>query len=210
MVKWYRLLVVVSFLFSTSVYADNWQLAKEEGGIQVFTKNTSGSSLKAFKGVISIPTHLGAILATINDTSIYSRLFHNTKQTKELKRVSKIESYRYMVTGLPWPAKSRDSAIHSVLRQDKKTKVIQITLNGVPNYIPVKPNLIRIQKMSGRWLLVPQKDSVKVIYEMSVDPGGSLPTWLVNSMSVDLPFITLSNLRNLVKQEKYQKAKLSF
>jgi len=205
-----KLLLVVCLFTISSVNADEWQLAKETDGIQVFTRSISGSSLKAFKGVVTIPARLTSIVATIDDTSIHTRLFHNTKIAKELKKVSPTESYRYFVTKLPWPVKNRDSIVHSVLKQNKQTKSIQVTLTAAPKYIPVKSGLVRIQQMTGRWLLVPEKNSVKVVYEMSVNPGGNLPTWLVNSMSVDLPFITLKNLRNLVKQPKYQKAHRSF
>lgn len=208
--KYFQLLLIITLLFSPFVYAENWQLIKEKEGIQLFTKNTSNSSLKAFKGVISIPTHLSAIITTINDTSVHSHLFPYNKKMQVIKQISATESYRYIVTSLPWPAKSRDSIVYTVLKQNKTTKTIQITLNGVPNYIPVKPNLIRIKKLSGRWLLVPEKDSVKVVYEMHIDPAGNLPTWFVNNLLIDLPFMTLSNLRKLVKQPKYQKAKLSF
>lgn len=190
--------------------ADNWQLEKESNGIKVFTKNTAASSLKVFKGVVTISARLSSIVATIDDTSVYPQLFHSTKSAKELKRVSPIESYKYMVTALPWPAESRDAIVHSILKQDKKTKTIQITVNGVPKHIPERNGLVRIQKMSGRWLLVPEKNGVKVVYEMNVDPGGNLPIWLVNSMSVDLPFVTLKNLLNLVKKGKYQKVNSPF
>jgi len=207
---YYKSLVVLCLLFSNIAYANNWKLEKESEGIQVFTRSTSGSELKSFKGVVKIPARLTSIAALIDDTNVYTRLFLNAKSAKELKKVSNIASYKYVVTALPWPAQGRDSIIYSVLKQDKQSKTIQITMKGVPNYIPLKAGLVRIKKMTGRWLLIPEKESVKVVYEMNVDPGGNLPKWLVNSMSVDLPFYTLKNLRSLVKQAKYQKAKRPF
>lgn len=209
----YKLLLIVCLLLpSIVVNAANWKLTKESNGIQVFTRPISGTSLKAFKGVVSIPARLTSIVTTINDTSVYPYLFHGTESAKELKKVNDAESYKYVVTELPWPAQSRDSIIHSVIKQDKKSKTIQITMRGVPKYIPSKPGLVRIQKMTGRWLLVPEKNkkSIKVIYEMNVDPGGNLPKWLVNNMSVDLPFITLANLRDIVRRAKYKNVRRSF
>lgn len=209
----YKLLLIVCLLLpSIVVNAANWKLTKESNGIQVFTRPISGTSLKAFKGVVSIPARLTSIVTTINDTSVYPYLFHGTESAKELKKVNDTESYKYVVTELPWPAQSRDSIIHSVIKQDKKSKTIQITMRGVPKYIPSKPGLVRIQKMTGRWLLVPEKNkkSIKVIYEMNVDPGGNLPKWLVNNMSVDLPFITLANLRDIVRRAKYKNVRRSF
>lgn len=206
----FKLILIAGLLFSGVANADNWRLVKETSGIQVFTRPMPGTSLKSFRGVVSIPARLTSLVATIDDTSVYPQLFHSTKSAKELKAVNHSEAYKYVVTELPWPAQSRDSIVHSVLKQDKRSKTIQITMNGVPKYIPTKPGLVRIQKMSGRWLLVPEKNSVKVVYEMSVDPGGNLPAWIVNNMAVDLPFITLNNLRYLVKRAKYQKANRPF
>lgn len=205
----HKLVLFSILLCTTSLHADNsWQLVRDKAGIQIFTRNVPGSVLKSFKGVMSIPASLSATVATIDDTSVYSQLFLNAKSSRVLKKVSDLESYKYIVTKLPWPAKSRDSIVHSILKQDKKSKVVQISMRAAPKYIPIKPGLVRIAKMSGRWLLIPQKGNVKVVYEMNIDPGGRLPAWLVNSMSVDMPFVTLSNLRNLVKRAKYQKVKL--
>ena len=208
-------LFIVSLFFSSGLssclYADNiWKQNKNEDGIRVFTKDVQGSALKAFRGVVSIPARLSSIVAVIDDTSIYLKLFHNATYAKDLMRISENEAYKYMITALPWPAKNRDSIIRSNFKQNKKSKIVQITMKSVPNYIPSKPGLVRIQRMTGRWLLVPEGNNVKVFYEMNVDPSGSLPTWLVNAMSIDLPFITLKNLRELVKQEKYKKVKSSF
>jgi len=206
----YKLLIMLCLVSSAIANADNWRLSKEVNGIKVFTQSTVGSSLKTFKGVVSIPARLTSIVAVIDDTSVYPHLFYSTKSAKDLKKVSNTEAYKYLVTSPPWPAQGRDSIVHSVLKQNKQNKSIQITMNGAPQYLPEKPGLVRIKKMSGRWLLVPEKNSVKVVYEMRVDPGGNLPTWLVNSMSVDLPFFTLESLRKLVKQKKYQNLHRAF
>ena len=38
---------------------------------------------------------------------------------------------------------------------------------------------------------------------MTIDPGGNVPKWIVNSMVVDLPFKTLLGLREIMKEAKY-------
>lgn len=48
-----------------------------------------------------------------------------------------------------------------------------------------------------------------VAYEMSIDTGGNIPKWVVNSMAVDLPFYTLQNLRKLSGEDKYRIAKIN-
>ncbi len=198
--------------FSLSAAENNWTLIKNEDGIQVFTRKLPNSKLKTFKGVVSIPASLTSIVKVIDDTKNYPHIFYSTKKAKELKRVSQFEVFKYMLTSLPWPAKDRDSIIHSVLKQDKKTKAIQITMSSKPNFIPKKAGRVRIQNIHGRWLLIPEKSNkkssikkhIKVTYEMSIDPGGNLPAWIVNNMLVDFPFETLKNLRAGVKLPRYQ------
>jgi hypothetical protein len=75
--------------------------------------------------------------------------------------------------------------------------------------LPLKQGMVRIQSLTGQWLLTPlTKGDVSVTYEMSVDPGGNIPKWLVNLMAVDLPFNTLQKLRNIVKEARYVNARM--
>ena len=47
------------------------------------------------------------------------------------------------------------------------------------------------------------------VYEMSIDPGGNIPKWVVNAMAIDLPFYTLQKLRKISKEDKYANAKIN-
>jgi hypothetical protein len=48
---------------------------------------------------------------------------------------------------------------------------------------------------------VPQKKGgIQFIYEISVDPRGKIPKWMVNAMAVDYPFYTLKQVRALVEK----------
>jgi hypothetical protein len=61
----------------------------------------------------------------------------------------------------------------------------------------------------AQWTITPLKDgSLSLEYQLLVDPGGSVPAWLVNLAVVDGPFETMSALREKVKEKKYQEAVL--
>jgi len=50
------------------------------------------------------------------------------------------------------------------------------------------------RKMMGFMQFVPQKNgSIQFTYEISVDPGGKIPKWMVNAMATDFPFYTLKS-----------------
>lgn len=208
-----KLNVLAIFVLMVQVAkAENpWTLSKQENGITIYVRDMQGSNLKVFKGMMTIPTRLTTLVATLDDTKIYPQLFHNCKSAKLLKRNGTHEAFNYFITSMPWPVENRDSVVHSVLKQDKDTKKITIRVGSKSEMVATQSNMIRINKMSGYWTFEPAKNgNVKVTYELGVDPGGELPTWLVNALVVDIPFNTLSNLRELVKMPVYKTAKRSY
>jgi hypothetical protein len=91
-------------------------------------------------------------------------------------------------------------------------KTITIDIVGVPNYIPEdKTNgRIRILAMKARWTFKPDKPGqIIVTYQLHSDPGGYVPGSLANSAVVDLPYFTLLNMKRVVQEDKYKKARIS-
>ena len=90
-------------------------------------------------------------------------------------------------------------------------KKVTITIEGKPKYIPEIPGIVRVKYLKGIWQFTPKKNNtVAILYQVHCEPGGNLPSWLVNSVVVDQPYETLCNLKTYVLKEKYQKKKYSF
>ncbi len=188
-----------------------WELSKQSDGIQVFVRDSPNSKLKSFRAVVIMPTRLTSLVAVLEDTTVFPRLFHNCKSAKSLKKAGHNEFYNYIVTAMPWPVSSRDSIIQSIISQNKKTKRVDIAINSMPNMVPQKSGIVRIQHLVGRWAFTPLKNGMtKVVYELNIVPGGNIPAWLVNLLVVDTPFYTLLKLRKLVKEPVYKNAKRSY
>jgi len=63
----------------------------------------------------------------------------------------------------------------------------------------------------GFWLFDPiESDKVEITYQMHIDPGGSIPAWVLNMFIVDAPIDDLKAIRERVKMEKYENAKYDF
>ena len=210
-----KTLVSFSFLIMLLISVSNasagtrWELAKSENGTKVYVRDVLGQTIKSFKGVTIIESNLSTLVAILKDTKAYTRLLHDCKSASLLKEVGLNESYTYIVTNMPWPVKDRDMVVHSLLSQNKETKLVEIKMSATPQLVATKQSKVRIKKMTGRWLLKPlSKDRTQVTYEMNVDPAGSLPKWLVNSISVDIPFYTLDNFRKLSTKPQYKTSKV--
>jgi len=189
-------------ILNTSLQADvGWNLIKDEEGVQVFERNNPGTYLKTVKGVVVIPVPLNDLIDVLVDTQTFPRWLFKCIRASTLKQPSFVERYDHIITNMPWPVWDRDVIVRSVFQQNRATKQVEIKFSSAPDSLALKPGIVRIRKMSGRMLLTPlKKKSVQLIYEVSVDPGGRIPKWLVNDMAVDFPYYSLKNLRALIKE----------
>ena len=203
----YSFLFSIFMIFSAPMFgAENpWYLEREEDNIEVFIAKIRGSAVKTFRGVVTVDSSLNSVLSVIADASSYPRWLYNCRSAKMIKFVSYNEVYSHVVTNMPWPTVDRDSIIHSTKTQNASTKKVTIKIVGKPQMLGKLPNTIRITDIKGQWQLTPLKNGrLKILYQMSVDPGGSIPKWLVNSMLIDIPFYTLNNLRRIAKEPQYK------
>lgn len=207
--------ILTLFLFLGSIAAhgsanDQWELVKDEDGIKVFLKSVPGLKIKEFKGVTNINSSLDSILAVLYDADACPQWVYNCEEATRLRDIGFYEAYIYQVIDFPFPAKDRDLVLHTVMTQEPKSKEVTLTLNSAPDYIPRTKN-VRIKKSTGYYLLQPLPDgAVEVTWQHYTDPGGRLPTWIVNALLVDTPFKTLKNLKKIVHEQKYQRAKLKY
>ncbi len=207
-----RSLSLLALIFSVTVFSvpfngaeNSWHLEKEEDDIQVFIASTKGTALKSFRGIVTVDNSINSVLAVITDASTYPRWLHNCKSAKIVKRVSEIELFNHIVTDMPWPVVDRDSVVHSTKTHNESTKQVTINFVAKPEMINKLPKTVRITKMQGMWQLTPlDNGKLKIMYQMSVDPGGNIPKWLVNSLVLDIPFYTLDNLRRIVNETQYK------
>ena len=200
-------LLSLALMFSVPLFGveNDWYLEKEEDNIEVFVAKVKGSAVKSFRGVVIVESSLKSVMSVIADTSSYPRWLHNCKRATTIKRLGDNEIFNHIVTDMPWPVVDRDTVVHSIKTQNDTTHQVTIQFIAKPGLLDKLPKTVRITKMQGLWELTPlENGQLKIIYQMSIDPGGSIPKWLVNSMVVDIPFHTLNNLRRVAKEPQYK------
>ena len=107
----------------------------------------------------------------------------------------------YNVTNAPWPVSDRDVLVESEATYDKASRTVTIDMKSIESPdVPKVNGLVRMPRLIGKFTLRSVNDKVThVTYEIDADPGGMLPHWLVRMASKDIPYITLTNLRDRVK-----------
>lgn len=215
------LLLFMVFFLSQGIAAHfeyDWHLVREEDGIQVYLKKFLDDDVKSFKGVVDIPSSVDSLLAVIIDVEACPDWIHHCTNPTLLLRKAFLEIYHYQIHKLPFPALNREFILHSKVTRSPETGAVLIQINAVPEFCSekIKPctqlsdrQMVRVEHSHGHYLLEPlDKKNTRVTWTHHTNPGGYLPTWLINRLIREVPFRTLQGLRKKVCEEKYQKARL--
>ncbi len=203
--------VILCLSFTSPDITYSWDLAKEQNDITVYTRKVVGSRFKEYRAVTKIKATLSSLVALVDDMEACPLWIHTCKKGKLLKRISGMKTYAYTISNAPWPVSDRDAAVCKIISQNPEDRVVTIMIKGVPRYIPERPGLVRVKKIEGYWRFTPlDNDIIEVVYLVHSEPGGSLPSWLVNSVVVDQPYYTLVNMKEAVKRPNYQEARYEF
>ncbi|MEW5848222.1 MAG: START domain-containing protein [Myxococcota bacterium] len=203
--------LVVLGLSTTAAAASDWALDREGEGIQVFTRNDPGYSLKAFKATMRVKAPLDAVVALIADVDAFPEWYASCAENKIIKKLSNKELYCYFVNDSPFPVMDRDSIQHTLITQDPTTRAVKFALKGVPDFIPVRDDRVRVPKMEGHWLATPvSAEETDVLLEMHSDAGGSVPAFLANQQVTVGPHKTFIRMRKMLEKPRYRNAKVDY
>lgn len=209
--KKYLLYLMLFFVYKASYGQADWTLKSTKNGLHIYTKTVSSSGLKGIRVKCTLPAKLSQIVALIMDVNAGEEWVYGTKSSFLLKRVSPSELYYYSEVDIPWPINNRDFIAHLTVSQDPQTKVVTINGPTEANYLPAKPPIVRVSHSIGKWVLTPAKNNlVQIDYTLEVDPGGTIPVWLVNLFATSGPAETFKKMKEQVKKPQYVNANLSF
>ena len=205
-----RLSLASTALVLTSLAAaGDWEEVAydKDEDIRVYTRYVEGSDMKAFKGVTTLESTVTAPVALLQDVKRAHEWVFNCKAMDLIEEIAPNNATYYTVTSMPWPVKNRDNISESLVTQDASSGVVTVTIQARNDIFPSNDDHVRIRELDATWTLEPQAGGLlKVTYEAHADPGGGLPSWLVNSFVVEAPLNTLRDFRELVVDKKYQSA----
>ena len=205
------LVCISHFSVAQSAGANEWNLRKNENGIQVYSRKSETSSIDDLKIISVLPGTLSAVSALVIDANNFPNWIYSCKEGRILEQVSPTEQYQYQLLNAPYPVSDRDVVIHFTIRQDPATKIVYTKSIAVTGHLPVKKDAVRIPLFDGGYELQAMGNSqVKVTYLLKMDPGGSIPDWLVNMMIVTGPYESTFKMKEQVQRPEYKNAKLPF
>ncbi|MGZ3756771.1 MAG: START domain-containing protein [Mucilaginibacter sp.] len=181
---------------SICVAQGKWEQKINENGIQIFTRKPLNGNLKELRVMCELKCSKEQLIKTLQDIKNYHKWVYSTKITEGLKVVNPQQMIYYSVSHLPWPLKDRDLIIQLTILPVTESNFFEIEARSLPAYLPVNANYIRVPYSLALWKVTEVGDHLlKVDYTFSVDPGGSIPAWLVNSTLAIGPYNSFMKLR---------------
>lgn len=187
-------IIAVFFNFSCLFSQDKWELEKQKDNVSVYLRKAANSNIKETKAFTVINAPMQSICDVIKDGDEYKNWVDQISYSKKLKETGNV-TFIYYCLKLPIGFKNRDLVFKTTTENINKTS-IKLTVESAWNSYPEQSKYLRIKEAGGYWLLNEvQKGKTEVTYQFHVDPGGNIPSWLVNLFIVDGPFDTMKNLR---------------
>ena len=209
--------VITSLLLSLSLsvlgWSETWTLVKDKNEVQVYTREVAGSEYLEFKGVTRVKGSVASVVAILYDMPNAPKWLDSCSMGMTVEEVSFEENYVFENIDLTFPVSDRKVTLHSQLRwegdsaylsvkdantfcQNKQTKRCAKVMADSALAVDYAKGLYSIQAIS--------KTQTQITWVNHTQPGGSVPTWLVNMMVVSLPYNSLLAMQSMVVEEKYK------
>lgn len=180
----------------------NCDLKRDSDGIKVYTCKTGTEKFKTLKAEFVLAnTSMKQLKTFLWDVSNYPTWQYNLLEAHEILTTTETQvAYRALVDA-PWPVENRETIVKmNVMEMDS---LLSIQVSGIDYAQPPPENVIRVPYFEASWQVVPNGKNLKAVYTLSIDPGGTVPAWLVNIAMAEGPYESFRNLKmQLEKKNK--------
>ncbi|MEP0263442.1 START domain-containing protein [Dokdonia sp.] len=177
-----------------------WKLKKSKDNIEIYTRAYPDSPFKEFKATSIIDTTFDALLQELYDAPTYTPSCDFNVSYRILND-SDDSRFFYYKQEMPWPIKDRDVVTELKLVEQTEDRIL-LSIETVSDILDLEDNCLRIDKLSGFWLLEREDNGIRATQQIHMDPGGSVPAIIVNPLLVRGPFKTFTELHRKLDSYK--------
>jgi len=193
---------------------DGWNQVMQDGQLTVWMRDVPGSRVKEVKAAGTIDAPPAAVFAVLRDFDHYSEIMpYTTKETKVLETSADSKNvWYYSVVDAPIVSK-RDHTLKVTVDKvaengDGVYRVSWATSSDYAKAPPPRDGYVRLKDTKGSWDLKPfNADKTFAVYYVYADPGGSLPTFVVDKANKEAVPKVFEALRKWSVRAPYNLAK---
>jgi hypothetical protein len=177
------------------------KLKKDTDGIMVYACKSDNAKFKSLKADFTIHhTSINELVALLKDVANYPKWQYNMTSAEILKRESDESIITRSVIDAPWPVENRELIVRYQITHKPERGEVHIEAKTLAYDYPTTKGLLRIPFSHAEWIVQESGSSLKVNYTLHVDPGGSVPAWLVNMGIAEGPYHTFINLKKQLEK----------
>jgi hypothetical protein len=208
----YCIIALAGFALSFSgIGQEGWKLQKDKDGIKVYTRDSDKSAFDEFRATMQLNQSIHSFVAVMRDVESLQKWAYNVKNARPLMILGDSLQYYYSEVSIPFPFTDRDGIYRNSYTWKSDSSLLVIDIDILPDYIEKKEGFVRIPFGKGFWRVKVLEDKrIDITFQMVVDPGGGVPSWLANMFVNETPTYTLTKLREIIVKEKYQNQKFDF
>lgn len=198
--------VILLFCFSSRAIsqASDWKFIKKTDGISIYHKKVGNGNLKDVKIETMFDSNLSTITEALLDVPAFNKWIYKVEYSKILRVINGSQVEYYNRINMPWPSTDRDIVAINKVSQNPNTK--EVISEDICNWkgLAEKKDLVRIKDFYAKWTFIPTRNGVKGTYIFHSDPGGDLPSAVVNLFINEGPVNSIKGLKNMLKLDKYK------
>jgi hypothetical protein len=189
--------ILLSVLFHSASYPQNdWSVLKEKDGIKISSRHSNSSAFNDIRVELDLKGNIEQLEMILTDVGKYKDWSYATKVSKLIKTLGPGKFIYYTEIEVPWPATNRFFYADFELKKNPDDRSMQITAVNLFNYEPMPKDLVQVPVTRGTWKIKTlTKKSIHVDYILEMNPGGSLPVWVLNLFSTKGPMESFENIK---------------
>lgn len=184
-----------------------WQTYKQQDDIKVSYKKHETGIIEINASVLVKNAKASDFMALLSDTDNAPNWLENVKSVTLMERLSPSETLVYTHFNSPWPVLDRDlvsySCYHALGEHKTELKII-----SQPYAKAEVSGVVRIKELRAYWRLEEQQSNLLVSHQAYADPGGSIPHWLSNKVSLKSVYKTLQALTEQLTNNQFSRDNL--
>ena len=180
---------------------EDCKLKKDTDGIMIYACKSGDDKFKSLKADFTIEnTSLNELVALLKDVENYPKWQYNMTTAEVLKRESDESIITRSVIDAPWPVENREVIVRYQIIHNPERGEAHIEAKTVTYDYPKTKGLVRVPFSHAEWIVKEVGSTLQVNYFLRVNPGGSIPAWVVNMSIAEGPYRTFTNLKKELKK----------
>ena len=173
---------------------DEWKKSMDKDGIAIFTRSLQSSEFKEFQARAQMEGSIEEFKEILFDIDRYHEWMPDCKSAEIVSAQLPDHIIYHMKLKVPFPFENRDIVQQLIVRERQNT--LEIDIVNRPDKIKKEKKYVRMPVAKGKWVVRSISDNeIAVLFQYFADPGGSIPSWLVNSFVVKNPHKILQGIK---------------